>query len=131
MSIRIPKGLPALSALETEGVMVMDQESTVYQHHRPLRVGLLNLMPDKINTEIQIARLLGATALQVELTLVKVSNHAHKNTSVEHLASFYRDWSDIKEQKFDGFIVTGAPIETIPFESVSYWEELACSGITA
>ncbi|WP_123509448.1 homoserine O-succinyltransferase [Pseudomonas frederiksbergensis] len=124
MSIRIPKGLPALSALETEGVMVMDEESTVYQHHRPLRVGLLNLMPDKINTEIQFARLLGATPLQVELTLVKITNHAPKNTPAEHLASFYHDWSDIKDQKFDGFIVTGAPIEMLPFEHVSYWDEL-------
>lgn len=124
MPIKIPKGLPALSTLESEGVVVMNEESTAFQHHRPLRVGLLNLMPNKIDTETQIARLLGATSLQVELTLVKISNHAPKNTSSEHLASFYQDWSDIKEQKFDGFIVTGAPIETIPFEKVSYWDEL-------
>ncbi len=124
MPIKIPKGLPALSTLETEGVMVMDHESTVFQHYRPLRVGLLNLMPDKINTETQIARLLGATPLQVDLTLVKISNYTPKNTSSAHLASFYHDWSDLKEQKFDGFIITGAPLEMIPFEEVSYWEEL-------
>ncbi|WP_241975109.1 MULTISPECIES: homoserine O-succinyltransferase [unclassified Paraburkholderia] len=125
MPIRIPKGLPAVSALETEGVTVMDEESTVYQYHRPLRVGLLNLMPNKISTEIQIARLLGATPLQVELTLVKITNHAPKNTPTEHLVSFYHDWLDVKAQKFDGFVITGAPVETIPFEEVSYWDELA------
>jgi len=104
--------------------MVMDDERAVLRHHRPLRVGLLNLMPNKINTETQIARLLGATPLQVELTLIKMSNHASRNTPSEHLASFYQDWSDLKEQKFDGLIVTGAPIEMIPFEKVSYWDEL-------
>jgi len=124
MPIKIPKGLPALSALEKEGVMVMDEAGPTFQYHRPLRIGLLNLMPDKINTEIQIARLLGATPLQVELTLIKTSSYVPKNTSSEHIASFYHDWSDIREQKFDGFIITGAPIETMPFEEVSYWGEL-------
>ncbi|MFJ4192639.1 homoserine O-succinyltransferase [Pseudomonas sp. NPDC089534] len=123
MSIRIPKGLPAVTALATEGVTVTDEDHVAQPLQRPLRIGLLNLMPNKISTEIQIARLLGATPLQVELTLVKISNHAPRNTPLEHLSSFYRAWSDIKEQTFDGFIVTGAPIETIPFESVSYWDE--------
>ena len=125
MPIKIPKGLPAVSALETEGIMVLDEQRPVYPHHRPLRVALLNLMPNKVDTEIQIARLLGATPLQVELTLVKITNHTPKNTPTEHLVSFYHDWLDIKAQKFDGFVITGAPVETIPFEEVSYWDELA------
>jgi len=124
MPIKIPKGLPALSTLETEGIIVTDEENTAFQSQRALRVGLLNLMPNKISTETQIARLLGATPLQVELTLVKISNSTPRNTPSEHLASFYRDWSDIKALKFDGFIITGAPIEAIPFEEVRYWDEL-------
>ncbi|WP_044423169.1 homoserine O-succinyltransferase [Pseudomonas syringae group genomosp. 3] len=124
MSIIVPKGLPAGYTLAIEGVMVMNNDSTVCPLHRPLRVGLLNLMPNKIDTEIQIARLLGATPLQVELTLVKITSHSPKNTPHEHLASFYQDWHDIQAQKFDGFIVTGAPVETIPFEQVYYWHEL-------
>lgn len=104
--------------------MVMDEKDPALRHHRPLRIGLLNLMPDKINTEIQFARLLGATPLQVQLTLVKTSSYAPGNTSREHLASFYHDWCDVKEQKFDGFIITGAPIEKMPFEEVAYWDEL-------
>lgn len=124
MPIKIPKGLPAFSILEKEGIEVTDDASTTVQHFRPLRIGLLNLMPNKIHTEIQFARLLGATPLQVELTLVKVSSHISKNTADQHLASFYQAWSDIKTEKFDGFIITGAAIETIPFEQVSYWNEL-------
>ncbi|OFC58690.1 homoserine O-succinyltransferase [Candidatus Erwinia dacicola] len=124
MSIIIPKGLPALSELKAEGITVMEEESTVNQPNRPLRVGLLNLMPNKITTETQFARLLGATPLLVELTLVKITNHVSRNTPIGHLASFYQNWSDIKEQKFDGFIMTGAPVETLPFEMVSYWDEL-------
>ncbi|ALK34275.1 homoserine O-succinyltransferase [Burkholderia plantarii] len=124
MPIKIPKGLPAVPALAMEGVMVVDDESPVGRYHRPLRVGLLNLMPNKLDTELQIARLLGATPLQVELTLVKITNHAPKHTPVDHLVSFYHDWMDVKGQKFDGFVITGAPVETIPFEDVSYWDEL-------
>ncbi|KVE36411.1 homoserine O-succinyltransferase [Burkholderia sp. TSV86] len=124
MPIRIPKGLPAVTALETEGVMVMDGERTLRQHNRPLHFGLLNLMPNKIKTEIQIARLLGATPLHVELTLIKITNHAPKNTPTGHLVSFYHDWADVKAQKFDGFVITGAPVETLPFAEVSYWDEL-------
>lgn len=124
MPIKMPRGLPALATLKTEGVVVMHEENALSQHYRPLRVGLLNLMPDKINTETQIARLLGATPLQIDLTLVKVSSYTPRNTSCEHLASFYQDWSAVRQQKFDGFIITGAPIETIPFEQVSYWDEL-------
>jgi homoserine O-succinyltransferase len=107
--------------------MVLDDENSPSRQnpqHRPLRIGLLNLMPNKISTETQIARLLGAAPSQVDLTLVKISNHVPKNTSPEHMTSFYQGWSDIKEQKFDGFIITGAPIEAIPYEDVSYWDEL-------
>ncbi|MGF7192322.1 homoserine O-succinyltransferase [Robbsia andropogonis] len=124
MSIIIPKGLPAGYTLAAEGIMVLDRENKGYTCLRPLRVGLLNLMPNKRNTEIQIARLLGSTALQVELTLIKITSHSPKNTPPEHLASFYHDWHELQEQKFDGLIVTGAPVETIPFEQVYYWNEL-------
>ena len=124
MPIKIPKGLPARSTLEAEGIVVVDEENSAFLRHRPLHVGLLNLMPNKINTETQIARLLGATPLLVDLTLVKMTNHIPKNTPREHIASFYRNWSDIKDRKFDGFIITGAPIEAIPFDEVSYWDEL-------
>jgi homoserine O-succinyltransferase/O-acetyltransferase len=124
MPIKIPKGLPACSVLEMEGIEVADVVSMTVPYFRPLRIGLLNLMPNKIQTETQFARLLGATPLQVELTLVKVSEHIPRHTTNEHLASFYQEWADVKAQRFDGFIITGAPIETIPFEEVSYWREL-------
>jgi homoserine O-succinyltransferase len=124
MPIKIPDNLPARSILEAEGVMVMLETDAVRQDIRPLRIGLLNLMPNKIKTETQFARLLGASPLQVELTLVKVTNHVPRNTSSDHIVSFYRDWQEIKTEKFDGFIVTGAPIETMPFEDVTYWDEL-------
>lgn len=124
MPIRIPDKLPARATLEAEGVMVMDDDTARRQDIRPLRIGLLNLMPNKIRTETQIARLVGATPLQVEMTLVRVSGHKSKNTAEEHLLSFYKTWSQIRDEKFDGFIITGAPIETLDFESVDYWQEL-------
>jgi homoserine O-succinyltransferase len=124
MPIKIPDDLPARSTLDAEGVMVMRETDAVRQDIRPVRIGLLNLMPNKIKTETQFARLLGSTPLQVELTLVKMTNHVARNTPSEHIISFYRDWEDIKSEKFDGFIVTGAPVETIPFEEVTYWDEL-------
>ena len=104
--------------------MVMGEADAVRQDIRPLRIGLLNLMPDKIKTETQFARLLGATPLQVELTLVKMTNHVARNTLSEHIISFYHAWEDISAERFDGFIVTGAPVETMPFEQVTYWNEL-------
>ena len=103
----------------------MSDSDAFRQDIRPLQIGLLNLMPNKIRTETQIARLLGATPLQVELTLVRIGGHTPKNTSQEHLISFYHAWEDVADRKFDGFIVTGAPVETLPFEEVSYWEELS------
>jgi homoserine O-succinyltransferase len=124
MPIRIPNDLPARHTLESEGVMVMTEASAARQDIRPLRIGLLNLMPNKIKTETQFARLIGATPLQVELTLVKITSHTPKNASPEHMLAFYDDWEDVKTEKFDGFIVTGAPVELLDFEDVNYWDEL-------
>ena len=124
MPIKIPDNLPARSILEMEGVMVMGETDAVRQDIRPMRVGLLNLMPNKVRTETQFARLLGASPLQVELTLVKMTNHVPRNTTSDHIISFYRDWEDVRAEKFDGFIVTGAPVETMAFEEVTYWDEL-------
>lgn len=124
MPIRIPNRLPARATLEAEGVMVMDENEANRQDIRPLQIGLLNLMPNKIRTETQIARLVGATPLQVELTLVRMSQHKSRNTNEDHLISFYEKFEDIRERKFDGFIITGAPIEKLDFEDVSYWAEL-------
>jgi homoserine O-succinyltransferase len=124
MPIKIPNDLPAKATLEQEGVMVMSEASAARQDIRPLHIGLLNLMPNKIRTETQFARLVGATPLQVELTLVKMTNHVSKNTPNDHIIAFYRDWQDVKAQKFDGFIVTGAPIELLDFTDVTYWDEL-------
>jgi homoserine O-succinyltransferase/O-acetyltransferase len=125
MPIRIPNELPARRILEKEGVMVMPEDSANRQDIRPLRIGLLNLMPNKIKTETQFARLIGASPLQVELSLVRITNHTPKNTSQEHMLAFYDSWADVKDQRFDGFIITGAPIEQMPFEEVSYWDEMA------
>lgn len=124
MPIKIPDTLPATQTLIDEGVMVMAETEAARQDIRPLRVGLLNLMPNKIETETQIARLIGATPLQVELTLVRAATHEAKTTSHDHLTAFYRTWSDVERQKFDGFIVTGAPVGMIPYEDITYWEEL-------
>ncbi len=124
MPIKIPDRLPARATLEREGVMIMSEAVAIRQDIRPLHIALLNLMPNKIRTETQIARLVGATPLQVELSLVRIASHQAKNTPEEHLIDFYHTWEEIKERKFDGFIVTGAPIETLPFEEVTYWNEL-------
>jgi len=124
MPIKIPDQLPAHEVLVREGVSVMDERTALRQDIRPLQIGLLNLMPNKIRTETQFARLLGATPLQVELTLVRIGNHKAKHTPQEHLISFYQTWEEVKHRKFDGFIITGAPIELLPFEEVTYWQEL-------
>lgn len=124
MPIKIPDTLPARDVLVREGVAVMTATDAIRQDIRPLQIGLLNLMPNKIRTETQLARLIGASPLQVELTLIRVSSHTPKNTSQDHLISFYETWEDIKHRKFDGFIITGAPIETLEYEDVGYWEEL-------
>jgi homoserine O-succinyltransferase len=124
MPIRIPDNLPARQTLEAEGVNVMDSTRAARQDIRPLQIGLLNLMPNKQRTETQFARLIGSTPLQIELTLVRVSDHKSKNTSEEYLKSFYKTWEEVRTQKFDGFIVTGAPIAMLPFEEVQYWPEM-------
>lgn len=124
MPIRIPNGLPAQDHLVKEGVRVMTEQVAIRQDIRPMRIGLLNLMPNKIRTELQIARLVGASPLQVEFTLVRLSGHTPKNTSVEHLLAFYNTWEEVKDQHFDGFIITGAPVETLDFEDVTYWDEV-------
>jgi homoserine O-succinyltransferase len=124
MPIRIPDNLPARRTLEAEGVTVMDSSRAARQDIRPLQIGLLNLMPNKERTETQFSRLIGATPLQVDLTLVRVTEHQAKNTSEEYLRSFYSTWEDVRRRKFDGFIVTGAPIAHIPFEEVRYWREM-------
>ena len=125
MPIRIPDGLPAKDVLLREGVSVMDESAATRQDIRPLRIALLNLMPNKITTETQIARLIGSTPLQVELTLVRIGSHQANNTSEEHLINFYSTFDEMKHQKFDGFIITGAPVERLPFEEVTYWDELS------
>lgn len=125
MPIKIPDTLPARDVLIREGVSVMSDSDAIRQDIRPLQIGLLNLMPNKIRTETQIARLIGASPLQIEMTLVMVGGHTPKNTPQDHLISFYQDWAEVADRKFDGFIVTGAPVETLPFEEVTYWPELA------
>ena len=124
MPIKIPDTLPAFQTLVSEGVRVMTETVAVRQDIRPLQIGLLNLMPNKIKTEIQMARLVGASPLQVELSLVRLGTHKAKNTSEDHLLSFYQTWEEVKERKFDGFIITGAPVETLPYEDVTYWNEM-------
>jgi homoserine O-succinyltransferase len=124
MPIKIPDQLPAREVLVREGVSVMDERTALRQDIRPLQIGLLNLMPNKMRTETQFARLIGASPLQVELTLVRIGTHRAKNTPEEHLIAFYQTWEEVADRKFDGFIVTGAPIELLPFEEVSYWNEL-------
>ncbi len=126
MPIKIPASLPAYDVLTREGVMVMDEDSAARQDIRPLRIGLLNLMPKKIQTETQFARLIGATPLQIELSLIRMSEHQARNTAAEHMESFYRPFSEVAEtsEKFDGLVITGAPIEHLDFEEVTYWDEL-------
>jgi homoserine O-succinyltransferase/O-acetyltransferase len=124
MPIRIPADLPAHDVLKREGVMVMSQETAERQDIRPLQIGLLNLMPKKAQTETQFARLIGATPLQIDLTLIRMSEHQSKNTSPAHLEAFYQPFTQARARRFDGFIITGAPIEHLDFEAVSYWDEL-------
>jgi homoserine O-succinyltransferase len=124
MPITLPETLPAYDVLRSEGVMVMSPTRAAHQDIRPLRIGLLNLMPKKIQTENQFARLIGATPLQIDLQLIRMSSHETKNTAAEHMATFYRPFQAVKDEKFDGLIITGAPIEHLAFEDVTYWDEL-------
>ena len=124
MPITLPRDLPAYDVLSREGVMVMGQDVAARQDIRPLRIGLLNLMPKKIQTETQFARLIGATPLQIDLHLIRMTEHQTKNTAAEHMEAFYRPFQEVKGEKFDGLVITGAPIEHLPFEEVTYWDEL-------
>jgi homoserine O-succinyltransferase len=126
MPITLPETLPAFDVLSKEGVMVMSPDRAAHQDIRPLRIGLLNLMPRKIQTENQFARLIGATPLQIDLSLIRMTMHEAKNTAAEHMEAFYRPFAEVAESgdKFDGLIITGAPIEHLPFEAVTYWDEL-------
>ena len=124
MPIRIPVTLPAAATLESENIFVMDEQRASHQDIRPLKIVLLNLMPKKIETETQILRLLSNTPLQVDIELLQAATHVSKNTPEEHLITFYKTFSDIKDQKFDGMIITGAPIELMDYQDVDYWHEL-------
>lgn len=124
MPIRVQNDLPVRGILEQENIFVMDESRAMEQDIRPLKIGLLNLMPLKEDTELQILRMLSNTPLQVDVIFVNVSSHVSKNTSTSHLNKFYIPFKEIKKQKFDGFIITGAPVEQMPFEEVDYWEEL-------
>ncbi len=126
MPIKLPSDLPAYDVLTREGVMVMSDEHAARQDIRPLRIGLLNLMPKKIATENQFARLIGATPLQIELSLIRMSEHQTRNTAAAHMETFYRPFTEVAEtgETFDGLVITGAPIEHLPYEEVTYWDEL-------
>lgn len=124
MPLKIPDNLPAAEVLAKEKIFIMRETRATSQDIRPLKIGILNLMPTKITTEIQLLRLLGNTPLQIDITLVHSQSYQSKNVSKEYLAAFYKTFDDIKEEKFDGFIITGAPIENMDFEDVAYWDEL-------
>lgn len=124
MPIKIPNNLPAKETLSRENIFIMDEDRAFHQDIRPLHIAVVNLMPTKIITETQLLRLLGNTPLQVEICLIHPKSYQSKNTPVDHLVTFYNHFDDIKSQKFDGMIITGAPVETMAFEEVDYWEEL-------
>lgn len=125
MPIKIPDHLPARNVLVSENIFVMSESRAYAQDIRPLHIAILNLMPTKEATETQLMRLLGNTPLQVEITLLHPETHQSKNTSLEHLSSFYRTFRDVRHRKFDGLVITGAPVEHLPFDEVTYWRELS------
>ena len=124
MPIQIPNDLPAAGILQQENIFVMTEQRATTQHIRPLEIVLLNLMPTKIATETQLSRLLGNTPLQVHLELMHTTSHKSKNVSAEHLLTFYKSFEELKDRKFDGMVITGAPVEHMAFEDVDYWQEL-------
>lgn len=124
MPIKIPNDLPAVQILADENIFAMTETRAITQDIRPLRILLLNLMPKKIETETQISRILGNTPLQIELTLIRTKSHQSTNTTQEHLLAFYKTFDDVKDEYYDGMIITGAPVEMMAFEEVDYWEEL-------
>ncbi|MEI6875358.1 MAG: homoserine O-succinyltransferase [Spirochaetota bacterium] len=124
MPVNIPDDLPARKTLAEENIFVMTPERAAHQDIRPLRIAVLNLMPTKIVTETQLLRLLGNTSLQINVTLIKMGSHDSKNTPTEHLEAFYEPLDEVLHERFDGLVITGAPVETLPFEEVDYWPEL-------
>jgi len=124
MPIKIPNDLPAVKTLEGENIFVMTETRAIKQDIRPLKILILNLMPKKIETETQLARVLGNSPLQVDLELIHTETHRSKNVGKEHLLAFYKTFRDVKDRTFDGMIITGAPVEHLPFEEVEYWDEL-------
>lgn len=124
MPIKIPNNLPAYSTLEKENIFVIGNDRAEHQDIRALKIAILNLMPDKITTETQLLRLLSNTPLHVDIELVQMASHTSKNTSAEHMLTFYRSFDEIKHNRYDGLIISGAPVETLDFEDVDYWEEL-------
>ena len=124
MPINIPDTLPANSALRRENIFVMNEERASHQDIRPLKIAILNLMPKKIETETQLLRVLSNTPLQIDIELLQTGSHVSRNTSESHLCRFYRTLDDVRDQRFDGLIITGAPVEQMPFEEVDYWPEL-------
>ena len=125
MPLRLPDRLPAIELLKHENIFVMDTTRAHHQDIRPLRIVILNLMPIKITTETDLIRLLSNTPLQLDISFMKLKSHTPKNTPVEHMMMFYRDFEVMRHEKFDGMIITGAPVENIPFEDVRYWAELS------
>lgn len=125
MPITVPDGLPSIDLLRQENIFTINEARACHQDIRPLRILILNLMPKKIETETQLLRMLSNTPLQMEVELLQVSSHISKNTSQEHLLKFYKTFDDVKSEKFDGMIITGAPVEQMPFEEVDYWKELS------
>lgn len=124
MPIKVPDGLPAILTLEKEHIFVMPEGRAAHQDIRPLKILILNLMPTKIETETQMLRLLSNTPLQMEIELLQAVTHTSKNTSSEHLLNFYKSFDEVKDSRYDGMVITGAPVEQIPFEEVDYWPEL-------
>ena len=124
MPIKVQSNLPAIKVLESQNIFVMPDDVALRQDIRPLKIVILNLMPTKITTETQLLRLLGNSPLQVDIELLQMASHTSKNTSPHHLTTFYKTFDEIREMTFDGLIITGAPVEQLPFEEVDYWEEL-------
>ena len=124
MPLRLPDRLPAIELLKKENIFVMDSSRAAAQDIRPLRIAILNLMPLKITNETDLIRLLSNTPLQMEVNFMKLKSHTPKNTPIEHMMMFYRDFEDMKKENYDGMIITGAPVETLDFEEVEYWDEI-------
>ncbi|MBE5765657.1 MAG: homoserine O-succinyltransferase [Clostridiales bacterium] len=124
MPVKVPNNLPAVQVLQNENIFVMTEERASMQDIRPLRIAILNLMPTKEVTETQLLRVIGNTPLQVEVTLLRTATHLSRNTSTQHLEAFYKTFEDVRNEKFDGLVITGAPVEQMEFEEVNYWNEL-------